>query len=165
MSTMASPITSIAIVYSTVCSGTYQRKHHISVPLAFVGEFTGDRWTPRTKGQICGKCFHLMTSSWMATRQLQNCLIQEKGDQEENKWTAWILSNDSVATTELLPQNCILTLTSHERVCQTTGNLTVCSTYVQAYMKANVNLYVTVPLWGESTGQRWFSLIKGPVKR
>ena len=28
------------------------------------GEFTGDRWIPRTKGQRRGKCFHLMTSSW-----------------------------------------------------------------------------------------------------
>ena len=27
------------------------------------GEFTGDRWIPRTKGQWRGKCFHLMTSS------------------------------------------------------------------------------------------------------
>ena len=27
------------------------------------GEFTGDRWIPRTKVQWRGKCFHLMTSS------------------------------------------------------------------------------------------------------
>ena len=27
------------------------------------GEFTGDRWIPRTKGQWRGKCFHLTTSS------------------------------------------------------------------------------------------------------
>ena len=27
------------------------------------GEFTGDRWIPRTNGQWRGKCFHLMTSS------------------------------------------------------------------------------------------------------
>ena len=27
------------------------------------GEFTGDRWIPRTNGQLRGKCFHLMTSS------------------------------------------------------------------------------------------------------
>ena len=27
------------------------------------GEFTGDRWIPRTEGQWRGKCFHLMTSS------------------------------------------------------------------------------------------------------
>ena len=28
------------------------------------GEFTGDRWISRTNGQLRGKCFHLMTSSW-----------------------------------------------------------------------------------------------------
>ena len=28
------------------------------------GEFTGDRWISRTKGQWHGKYFHLMTSSW-----------------------------------------------------------------------------------------------------
>ena len=27
------------------------------------GEFTGDRWIPRTNGQLRGECFHLMTSS------------------------------------------------------------------------------------------------------
>ena len=27
------------------------------------GEFTGDQWILRTKGQLRGKCFHLMTSS------------------------------------------------------------------------------------------------------
>ena len=26
------------------------------------GEYTGDRWTPRTEGQKRGKCFHLMMS-------------------------------------------------------------------------------------------------------
>ena len=26
------------------------------------GELIGDRWIPRTKGQLHGKCFHLMTS-------------------------------------------------------------------------------------------------------
>ena len=30
------------------------------------GEFTGDRWIPRTNGQLRGKCFHLMTSSWQS---------------------------------------------------------------------------------------------------
>ena len=28
------------------------------------GEFTGDRWIPRTNGQLRGRCFHLMTPSW-----------------------------------------------------------------------------------------------------
>ena len=30
----------------------------------FWAEFTGDRWIPYKKGQHCGKCLHLMTSSW-----------------------------------------------------------------------------------------------------
>ena len=28
-------------------------------------DVTGDRWIPRTNGQLRGKCFHLMTSSWI----------------------------------------------------------------------------------------------------
>ena len=38
-------------VCSTVCSDADQRKHQSSASLAFVREFTGDRWIPRTKGQ------------------------------------------------------------------------------------------------------------------
>ena len=62
---MASQITSRTIVYSTVYSGADQRKHQSSMSLAFVqgnspvtGEF------PCTNGQLRGKCFHLMRSSW-----------------------------------------------------------------------------------------------------
>ena len=44
MSVMASQITGVSIGYSTVCSGEDQRKHQSSVSLAFVREFTGDRW-------------------------------------------------------------------------------------------------------------------------
>ena len=29
------------------------------------GKITSDRWIPRTKGQRCEKCLHLMTSSWI----------------------------------------------------------------------------------------------------
>ena len=50
MGAIASQITSLAIVYSAFYSGVDQRKHR-------------DRWIPRTKGQLRGKCFHLMTSS------------------------------------------------------------------------------------------------------
>ena len=45
MGAMASQITSLTIVYSTVYSGADQRKHQSSASLAFVGEFTGDWWT------------------------------------------------------------------------------------------------------------------------
>ena len=36
------------------------------------GEFTGDRWIPRTNGQLRGKCFHLMTSSCIVKHSLQS---------------------------------------------------------------------------------------------
>ena len=64
MTTMASQITSLTVVYSTVCSDADQRKHQSSVSLAFVWGIHRDRWIPHTKGQLRGKCFHLMTSSW-----------------------------------------------------------------------------------------------------
>ena len=51
MTTMASQITSLRIVYSIVYSGTDQRKHHSSASLAFVQEIHWDWWIPRTKGQ------------------------------------------------------------------------------------------------------------------
>ena len=42
-----------------------QIKENIKAPCHWplCGEFTGDRWIPRTNGQSRGKCFHLMTSS------------------------------------------------------------------------------------------------------
>ena len=64
MTTTASQITSLTVVYSTVYSDADQRKHQSSASLAFVWGIHRDRWIPRTKGQLRGKCFHLMTSSW-----------------------------------------------------------------------------------------------------
>ena len=63
MTTYASQITSLALVYSTVYSDADQGKHQSSASLAFVWGIHRDRWTPRTKGQLRGKCFHLMKSS------------------------------------------------------------------------------------------------------
>ena len=63
MTTIASLITSLAVVYSAVYSDADQRKHQSSASLAFVWGIHRDRWIPRTKGQLRGKCFHLMTSS------------------------------------------------------------------------------------------------------
>ena len=59
MSPMASQITSLTIVFSTVYSGIDQTKHESSTSLAYVrGIHRG-----QVIGQLCGKCFHLMTSS------------------------------------------------------------------------------------------------------
>ena len=63
MRAMASQITSISIFYSTVYSGTDQRKHQSSASLAFVrGIHRGPVNSPH-KRPITRKLFHLMTSS------------------------------------------------------------------------------------------------------
>ena len=62
MSVIASQITSLTIVYSTVYSGA-DKKNRSSASLAFVWGIHRDRWIPRTKGQLRGKCLHFMTSS------------------------------------------------------------------------------------------------------
>ena len=63
MTTIASQITSLMVVYSTVYSDADQSKHQSSASLVFVWGIHRDRWIPRTKGQLRGKCIHLMTSS------------------------------------------------------------------------------------------------------
>ena len=85
MSVMASQITSLTMIYSNVYSGSDQRKYQSSAFLAFVWEFTGDRWIPRTKGQWRGKCFHLMTSSWSCAVRVHGlgctaCFIRQHQD-------------------------------------------------------------------------------------
>ena len=67
MSAMASQITGIAIVCSTVCSGTDPRNHQIPCNWTLWGESTGDWRIPLSKGQSRGKCFHLLTSSCFFT--------------------------------------------------------------------------------------------------
>ena len=69
MSAMASQITSLTSVCSTVYAGAYKRKHQSSASLALV------RGIPRRKDQQHGKCFHLMTSSWgIFNRKLWFCV-------------------------------------------------------------------------------------------
>ena len=75
MSTIASLITSLAVVYSTFYSDADQRKHQSSASLAFVWGIHRDRWIPRTKGQLRGKCFHLMTSSCYGLKVVFVCVI------------------------------------------------------------------------------------------
>ena len=78
MTTMAFQITSLTVAYSTVYSDADQRKHQSSASLAFVLRIHRDRWIPRTKGQLRGKCFHLMTSSCHSnfiTTDLKGCNV------------------------------------------------------------------------------------------
>ena len=78
MTAMASQITSLTVVYSTVNSDADRRKHQNSASLALVWGIHWDRWIPRTKGQLRGKCFHLMTSSWkLYAKVLQTWLLTD----------------------------------------------------------------------------------------
>ena len=64
MGAMASQITCVPIVFTTVCSGTDQRKHQSSASPAFVRGI--HRWLVNSphKGPVTWKIFHLMTSSF-----------------------------------------------------------------------------------------------------
>ena len=58
MNVMESQITSVLVIYSTVCPAADQSKRQSSPSLALWGEFTVDWWISCTKA----KCFHLMNS-------------------------------------------------------------------------------------------------------
>ena len=77
MGRVASQITSLTIVYTTVYSDADQSKHQSSASLAFVWGIHRDRWIPRTKGQLRGKCFHLMRSSWR-NQEISNVTYHEE---------------------------------------------------------------------------------------
>ena len=64
MDAIASQITSLTIVYSSVYSGAGQRKHQSSASLAFAWGI--QRWPANSphKLPVTRKCFQLMTSSW-----------------------------------------------------------------------------------------------------
>ena len=65
MRATVSHTTSVSIVCSTVGSGTDKKKtSKLRVTGLCVGNSPVGRWIPRAKGQLRGKCFHLMTSSW-----------------------------------------------------------------------------------------------------
>ena len=51
MSPMAYPITNLTIVYSTVIQAQIKEKTKAPRHWPVWGEFTGDRWIPRTMGQ------------------------------------------------------------------------------------------------------------------
>ena len=95
MSSMASQITSLTIVYSTVYSGVDQRKSQSSAALTLWGEFTGDRRIPRTKGQQCANIYF-----WWRHRDL--ALLRDKGNIVSTNNNLILISLDWV---RILPLN------------------------------------------------------------
>ena len=92
MTTMASQITSLTVVYSNVYSDADQRKHQSSALLTFVGGIHRDRWIPRTKGQLRGQCFHSMTSSWEGPATC-DVTIMHNFITVTSQWAVWRLKS------------------------------------------------------------------------
>ena len=66
MGAIASQITSHTILLNRL----FRRRSKKTSKLRVTGRCAGnspDRWIPLTKGQLCGKGFHLMPSSWSST--------------------------------------------------------------------------------------------------
>ena len=93
MTTIASQITSLSVVYSTVYSDADQRKHQSSASLAFVWGIHRDRWIPRTKGQLRGKCFHLMTSSCIAGLECKELILSCVANGNQNAFSILLPAN------------------------------------------------------------------------
>ena len=143
MTTIASQITSLTSVYSTVYSDADQRKHQSSASLAFVWGIHRDRWLPRTKGQLRGKCFHLMTSSCQV-RALMNYYIP------------------LLTSVWLIRIALIITVTSQwaRWHLHSPALRLFTEPFVQAQMKENIKSSRYWLLWAEFTGERWISRTK-----
>ena len=87
MSTVVSQITSITIAYSTIYSGTDQRKHQSSASLAFV------RWIPRTKEPVTRNLMFSFDDVIMNKFDIQKLLnmFVKKAIQNQISWKIHII--------------------------------------------------------------------------
>ena len=111
-----------------------QIKENIKAPRHWPlsGEFTGDLWIPRTKGQLRGKCFHLMTSSWIVSGMGPRSTLRDPGGSlaPPERHTTW---------------QCLTSLISCRQV-MTSQNLRQFSVTLVCQTKTNVNLTNRKPL-------------------
>ena len=107
MTTITSQITSLTVVYSIVYSDADQRKHQSSASLAFVWGIHRDRWIPRTKGKLSGKCFHddviMVTSRHNEVRPRWHTQPWPYSD----KWAMWIALYSSINFINFAPKSSI----------------------------------------------------------
>ena len=78
MGAIASQITSLTIVYSTVYSDADQRKHQSSASLAFALGIHRSPVNSPHKGPVTRKKFHLMTSSWRKWREIFTAILRHE---------------------------------------------------------------------------------------
>ena len=91
MSAIASQITSLAIVYSTVYSDTYQRKHQSSASLAFVWGIHREPVNSLHKGQITQKMlpFHGVIMELSRAERESNSVPPDWGNTASCQFSVW----------------------------------------------------------------------------
>ena len=92
MRAMASQITSLTIVYSTVYSRHSQTKHQSSVSLAFVRGIHRRPVNSPHKWSVMRKYFHFMTSSWFYVIKIRFgfCWFHEHRSRDKQLPDEWI---------------------------------------------------------------------------
>ena len=103
MIAVASHMTNVSIVSTTVCSGADQRKHQSSAPLAFVRGIHQWPVVSLTKGQQRGNYSHLMTSLWICI-WLVLCGVLLWSAQQRG-WYPFIQCNDCPNVSEAILKN------------------------------------------------------------
>ena len=185
MTPMASQITGVSIVCSTVCSGTDKRKDESHASLAFVRGI--HRWLVDSphKGPATRKMFQSMTSSWISN--ISGCigffeqilLLLCKPDRQADEYYAKesIFGCIIVELHHTIRQSCghinwhvIMQRNLHDDITNVAGThllLTkpktiVCST---VYSGADQRKYQSSAslafVWGESNGHQWNPFTKG----
>ena len=152
MGAIVSQITGVSIVYLTVCSGVDQRKHQSSATLAFAGGI--HRWPVNSphKRPVTRKTFPFDDVIILVIY----IYIEVADTQSETVSRATI---DSRLSTSLRwkhfrgPFRWQFSL----RWCQ----ITIMTSRITGQCKETSKARVNVPLWGESTGDRWIPRTKG----
>ena len=171
MGAIASQITSLTIVYSTVYSDADERKHQSSASLAFVWGIHRGRVNSPHKWTVTRKMFPFDDVIMICTvlvpytgMQVNLFIVPDNTD----KLTTGTVSLQKTS------QACLL---GSHRHCKLATNITVipwwaqwrlkspafrvfAEPFVQAQIKDNIKALRRWPLWGESTGDRWIPLTK-----
>ena len=147
MNTMASQITSLTIVYSTVYPGAYQRKHQSSATLAFVRGIRRSPMNSPHKGPVMRKMFpfndvimvNQVTREVNACWDIYNVMVCDKV-RSYNTLINWNLIHD---TRYIFPIDAIHTITTTIQTTKTYSKTSFC----HFVFKINMIIIHDSPVW------------------
>ena len=108
MGAMASEITRLMVVYTTVYSGADQRKHQSSASLALVRGIHGWPVNSPHKGPVTRKLFPLDESSWICSCAVWTVLLGKHGPIYFAQLISWLLMTQATEITTVYNQQCHL---------------------------------------------------------